>query len=185
MQIDRSTLNSYAYLIIASRYGDQRAERSQVPLINHIHEGLILLQELKAEPMTMRAWCLHPLFQGDRDMLNEWEPDPRLPGRRPMDYGQITSREMLLTMEYRMRAQAYLAHHVSIPELFPQPSALPEVNKMLLADKVQNCRDFERFHEGTHGNSLGLAIYFRKWLHFLSCQYGSARHKELVAAITP
>jgi hypothetical protein len=38
---------------------------------------------------------------------------------------------------------------------------------MLIADKVQNRKDFELYHEATHPRSKELAMYFRLWLEKL------------------
>ena len=35
---------------------------------------------------------------------------------------------------------------------------------MLLADKIQNRKDFERYHKGTHQRSAELEQYFKNWL---------------------
>ncbi len=70
-------------------------------------------------------------------------------------------------MEYRSVANEYLSHrtiaHVDEIRLSP----LPEVNQMLIADKVQNCKDFELYHKATHPRSAELDLYFNNWLRRL------------------
>ncbi len=43
-------------------------------------------------------------------------------------------------------------------------SPLPEVNQMLIADKIQNRKDFELYHQKTHPRNQELQLYFRNWL---------------------
>jgi hypothetical protein len=44
---------------------------------------------------------------------------------------------------------------------------IPHIAYMLTADKIQNRKDFEKYHEGTHENSDRLAAYFRDWMLIL------------------
>lgn len=43
-------------------------------------------------------------------------------------------------------------------------SGMPEVDQMLVADKVQNRKDFLVHHRGCHPRSDALDRYFRLWL---------------------
>lgn len=154
------------YRMIVAHYGSRTAKRSQVPLINHIEEGLIILQAIGASENAMRAFCLHPLLQADVDLPNfeklvvqdfyayhpTFEPSPWV---------------VVLAMEYRAVANAYLVTHASKSWSSPKLSCLPEVNDMLIADKVQNRKDFIIYHKGTHENSAQLDLYFKLWLKAL------------------
>jgi hypothetical protein len=164
-----------AYMAISHFYGDRKAERSGVPLINHINEGLVILDELHATEETKRAWCLHPLFQANEEL---------------MTVGLQFAREcfdahaVMLTMEYRQWANAWLSDKVreivmvrsddtelptgQIEKIgTPTPGPLKEVKQMLIADKVQNYKDFLTYHAATHERSKELDLYFRLWLHHL------------------
>lgn len=46
-------------------------------------------------------------------------------------------------------------------------SPLFEVNDMLIADKVQNRKDFITYHRETHARSKELGQYFQLWLNAL------------------
>lgn len=149
------------YLAIAEFYGDQTAARSGVPLICHVHEGLTLLDVAGAPLAAKEAFCLHPLLQDDAalaaamrtgSVFQRWRPDP-VP--------------VALAMEYRRVANAYLSHHCEADGDPIALSPLDEVNQMLVADKVQNRKDFERYHRGSHPHSGRLEVYFRNWLRRL------------------
>lgn len=153
--------NNKHYAAICRFYGDKRAERSQVLLISHIDEGLALLDDIGAPERAKEAYCLHPLIQDDGALLGalaagsmfaEAQPDPVV---------------VLLAMEYRRVANDYLAHHCEGEDDPIALSCVDEVNQMLIADKVQNRKDFERFHRGTHKNSDTLQLYFANWLRRL------------------
>jgi hypothetical protein len=143
------------YKLISKHYSDRVALRSGVPLINHINEGLVVLSAIKAVESTKRAFCLHPLFQADEDLQENYYMA-----------SFVEPHVLLLTMEYRNIANAYLSDKIDTD--WPlQLSPLLEVNEMLIADKVQNRKDFITYHYGTHERSDELARYFNKWLNAL------------------
>lgn len=152
-------MNSVEYRLIAAVYGDRKAQRSGVPLMNHIDEGLVLFgQFFKGLDMDMakRAWCLHPLVQADDDLVSNFallvQADPRA---------------VALAMEYRRVANAYLSRRAitSLEEI--ELSPLNDVNKMLYVDKIQNRKDFRQYHLGTHPRSKELEQYFENWIQRL------------------
>jgi len=134
-------------------YGTRCAKRSGVPLMNHITEGLLVLDEINATSLSKRAYCLHPLVQEDSALgVNfEWlrEFDPLV---------------VALAMEYRSVANDYLSQMPfrRVEEIRLSP--LEEVNNMLRADKVQNYKDFLRHHLGAHPRSERINEYFQQWL---------------------
>jgi len=134
-------------------YRTRRSKRSGVPLMNHIIEGLLVLDEIGASDLAKRAYCLHPLVQDDATLeVNfEWlrEFDPRV---------------VALAMEYRSVANDYLSQTPfrRVEEIRLSP--LEEVNDMLRADKVQNYKDFLRHHLGSHPRSERINEYFQQWL---------------------
>lgn len=141
-----------AYQLIRESYGTRTTERSKVPLINHIDEGLIVLNELNANTATLDAYCLHPLVQHDHDLKTNYQIISQ----------NIDAFTVLLAMEYRSVANEHLSR--SNPETEIRLSPLHEVTQMLIADKVQNRKDFDLYHKGTHPRSQELEQYFARWL---------------------
>lgn len=162
------------YCAIAAHYGDRTAERSGVPLIKHIDEGLIVMWMIGASADAMNAFCLHPMFQTDDD-LRKYAVLAR----------QVDPYVMMLVMEYRARANESLSKRVSMNCGHPQwagtpptPGPLAEVRDMLIADKVQNRADFLIYHRATHPHAVELDYYFQRWLEVLGID--AARYQELV-----
>ncbi len=149
--------NTVEYRLISEFYGDRTALRSGVKLINHINEGLIILDYICATEHSMRAFCLHPLLQEDEDLKENF-----------LSVAASTDTYiMMLTMEYRNIANAYLSDKITTNQPL-NLSPLFEVNSMLIADKVQNKKDFMTYHYGKHERSKELHAYFDKWLDALN-----------------
>ena len=149
---------SYEHTEVRKFYGDKRAKRSNLPLINHIDEGIYMLQKLKARHATMNAWCLHPLLQEDEALKSFYK-----------ELGaNFFSRSIAIAMEYRWVANSHLSFHNSkIPKL----SCISEVNDLLKVDKIQNCKDFEVHLMGRADvpNSDRLQKYFHEeWFPVLN-----------------
>lgn len=64
-------------------------------------------------------------------------------------------------------------------------SPLREVNDMLIADKVQNRKDFELFHSSTHDKRDRLAAYFAEWLAALEVSEDIYAHcrREIIECV--
>ena len=144
---------------------ERRAQRSGVPLIRHIAEGLAILRRLGAGDLAERAFCLHPLVQGDEDLEAHWQQ------LAPFD-----GRVVALALEYRARANAYLSQHPPRAPSEIELSPLRAVNAMLIADKVQNRKDFRRYHRD-HPRAARLEAYFGAWLSALGVS--EERYAEL------
>ncbi|MCY1014680.1 hypothetical protein [Pyxidicoccus sp. MSG2] len=147
------------YRAIERHYGSRKAARSGVDYMSHIDEGLGVLRHFNASDAAKRAWCLHPLVQGDTDLAESF---PYL--QEVTDSPQV----LALAMEYRNIANAYLSHRevASTEEIALGP--LPDVADMLRADKVQNYKDFLLHHGQTHPRRESLDRYFRLWLERLN-----------------
>ena len=162
-------------LAVRKAYGVRRAARSGVLLTAHIDDGLVILDALGARQEALQAFCLHPLVQGDDDLAKAFVEDGALVG---VDVAPLA---LVLAMEYRRCANAHLSHHAKETLAAVSLAPFDDVRLMLIADKVQNRRDFERHHLGTHPRSAELDGYFRRWLGFLDVD--EARYQSLVACL--
>ena len=143
------------YRAIAEHYGDQRAERSGVRYLDHIEQGAAVMLAVGAPVEAILAYCLHPLCQGDEDLTTF---DPTVAS---------TPTVLMYVMEYRNVANRYLSFHFQKDTRDAVLSPLAGVNQMLIADKVQNRKDFEAHHALTHPNRHRLHGYFKRWLRVL------------------
>ncbi len=146
------------YEMVQNYYNNSKAKRSDVYLMNHIDEGLAILNWINASELAKKAYCLHPIFQSDDEILNA----------STLNFKYIESDIMLNTIEYRSVANEYLSNRTisSINEIRLSP--LKDVNDMLIADKIQNRKDFELYHLGKHKRSDILDQYFKNWLQKLN-----------------
>ena len=123
------------YRLIRETYRDKVAKRSGLPYINHVHEGVFVYARLYGwEERPVAAYCVHPLFQSDRSLNKVM--------RGEIDISPLDHKVVVLAMEYRRVANAYVSTMgVRAPDAI-ELSPLDEVNRMLVADKVQNKKDF-------------------------------------------
>lgn len=152
-----------AYQLIVEHYALKTAKRSGVPLINHINEGIKIL-DLLGEPQRVKdAFCIHPMLQHDNDLNANWK-EVCMEMQDEPNGAEI----IMLAMEYRSVANEFLSDKVSGATFDDiRLSPIPAVNAMLIADKVQNRKDFELYHLGTHPRSDELDKYFKMWLQRL------------------
>jgi hypothetical protein len=155
------------YLAIEREYGTRAARRTGVLFMHHIDEGLAVLQRMGAPEPEMRAYCIHPLFQAGADQ----ELHADLLGM------QISPHVLELAIEFCRVANASLATRVIASSADIPLSPVDGVNRMLIADKVQNRKDFLLHHRGSHPRSDALDRYFVLWLERLSVD--QARFAEL------
>lgn len=153
--------NSDEYKAISKFYGNQRAKRSQTPLMNHIEEGISILESIGASDYAIRAYIIHPIFQGDL----EW----RVNIARCEEFDNYI---MALVLEYRKCANSYLCKpHTDDYQLEDLKTFVNIISKdvrdMLYADKIQNRKDFNLYHKGSHTRSGQLSKYFDLWIEYL------------------
>jgi len=162
-------------------YGDRCAKRSGVPLINHITEGIEILDRLGSGDHIKEAFAIHPLVQADEDLKANFDNLINGPGL------PISAAVLALALEYRNIANDFLSDQIDTWDGKPvslkkiRLSPLDAVNTMLIADKVQNRKDFLRYHKGTHPRSLELDFYFNYWLEVLGIS--EPRYQELTEGL--
>lgn len=145
---------SRAYELIKEYYSDRVTKRSNVPLINHIDEGIAILKSINADELVIDAYCLHPILQSDEDFNNNYT----------MNFDGVPTEALLLAMEYRRVANSYLSRN-KMEDFVGFTN--DKIKQMLYADKVQNEKDFKLYHEGTHVRSNELRKYFDNWINIL------------------
>lgn len=154
----------YEYSLIKSFYGDRRARRSGVRLMQHIDEGIEILTELGAKDYAKAAYCLHPILQGDAEYtayIDIIANDPK-----------VSHVALTFALDYRRAANAYLCKPETdawgIPEIAEAVGPLLiDLRHMLIADKRQNQKDFLLYHSATHPRREELTRYFNNWLEYL------------------
>ena len=131
---------SEAYAIISGEYGIETAKRSGTPLINHIDEGLMILDYIGANREVMDAYCIHPLLQSDEAFVSNIYHG----------FQGVDTESIILACEYRRVANSFLSH-MDIKDFVGL--TCPEIKQMLIADKIQNYKDFMIYHYNKHENS--------------------------------
>ena len=140
--------------------------------MNHIDEGLWILKQFSDSEYAQRAFALHPLIQDDSSLKAFFSSH---------DVEQIDQKVLMLAMEYRWVANNYLSFHESRNPSDIVLSPLEDVQMMLIADKVQNRKDFEKYHLGKHARSDRLEEYFKEWLERLGVT--EERYENLISDI--
>jgi hypothetical protein len=184
-------LNWMEYKQIEAFYGDRQAERSGLFLMNHIDEGVKILRELpyshRWSAVEQGAFMLHPLLQADADFAENltklWiETSPQ--GWPKEQRGHLGGEELLLAVEYRNIANQFLSPMEDHPGYEDHTkivlSPIAAVNRMLIADKVQNYKDFLAHHED-HPRAEWLERYFQQWFKRLGVTMDE--YQRLVATI--
>ena len=120
--------------------------------------GIFVLKKIGASELAIRGFAAHPLLQSNEDLSSVWK-------NKPAWLQEMDTSVLLLAMEYRKTANFYLSEHLDQRSI--ELSPIKEVNDMLIADKVQNRKDFEKHHLGSHPRSKELDKYFRQWLEKL------------------
>lgn len=152
-----------AYQLIREHYGERCAKRSGILLMNHIDEGLAILKGLEASWEEAAAFCLHPLLQ-DGCSSTTW---------RGLCY-RFDQGVTWLLVTYVGLANKYLPKAVvkqTLMGMGTNPIDLTGIGPggvrlMLVADKIQNRKDF-KLHWNKYSNWSQLTTYFDAWLKAL------------------
>lgn len=148
------------YKLVTEYYGNRQSRRSRVYLMNHIDEGLAALSMngIKDE-IAYRAFCLHPLLQDDQPLYQFYHQ---------ADGNTLDPRVLIAAVEYRNIANQYLSKRTISNLEDINLSPIDSVNNMLIADKMQNYKDFLLYHSNTHDQRIRLTEYFHDWLQRLN-----------------
>lgn len=152
---------TFEYELVTQFYADKVAARSKVYKIHHVTEGVYILNRIGASLAAKRAFCLHPMTQDDKDLAETYE----------YVMSNCDPTAVALALEYRNIANQYLSYRdiASVSEIKLSP--IKHVNDMLVADKVQNYKDFLLYHKGSHPRSGRLDMYFKNWLQRLDISH--------------
>ena len=124
-----------AYSLISAAYEGRTARRSGVPFMNHIEEGVyVFVRRYGWQDDPVDAFCVHPIFQDDEMLSRTAAGD--------IDISGLSSRVVLLAMEYRRVANSYRSTDAIRTPSEIELSPIEAVNQLLVADKVQNKKDF-------------------------------------------
>lgn len=152
------------YSFIKQFYKDRKAKRSGEFLMWHITRGCNIMHSNGASDQAIKAYMLHPIFQGDSEFKDNWN--------KLYHYCEGDPVVMRNVIEYRKSANAYLCKPYTdswgddeIREA--APILFEDVRQMLLADKIQNKEDFIKHHKDTHKRSKELLTYFDNWIEYL------------------
>lgn len=152
-------LKDECFTAVRLHYASGVAARSGIFLIEHIIEGLMILVRLGARRTAMQAWCLHPIVQSNDDLVKT------VVKGIPVNFGQHHIQPIILAMEYRAVANSYLSDmSPDIAKVKEDVNRIPQIRQMLIADKIQNRKDFAAQPEGTYPNEDALNTYFEDWL---------------------
>lgn len=147
---------SREYKSIRLYYGFNIATRSGVSLMNHIDEGLVILDILGASYAAKLAFCIHPIIQGNLNI-------------------KCTDNKYVLELanEYKVKANSYLCkpetdYIQTIEQVHLVVCGMSkDCADMLMADKMQNKKDFLIYHQHSHPRSPQLERYFNLWIEYL------------------
>lgn len=150
------------YKVIQEVYGERKANRSQVPYMNHIDEGMAIIDHFteESDDIAKRAFCLHPIYQVD-EFMNIAQQKGLL--------RNLSKTTKFFASDYGFIANRYLAKHkLQTDHRFISYGKSQTLKRMLIADKVQNYKDFVKYHYNSHPNSEHLNNYFISWFYGLA-----------------
>ena len=164
------------------------AEYSSDPLLQRIDDGLVVLGEINATTDAMHAFCLHPIFQADKDLAT---------ALGDLNLASFGPRAMALVMEYRSHANAWLPDKVrpivavnlegKVEKLrmaatgAPTYGPLEEVHHMLIASIVPRYKAMQDAPQGSEPLESEMAYYYGRWLSVLDVD--GREYRSLCAAI--
>jgi hypothetical protein len=146
------------------------AKRSGISYFEHIREGVEILKAIGAPLLAQQAFALHPIIQKTEDFAKNFD---RL--------AFCDCKAVALAVEYRWVANLGVRAIVKANNWEVMLAELPLVNQMLIADKVQNRKDFRAYFDRAHPDYEDLDRYFNAWLRALGVTEES--YRKLVNAL--
>lgn len=150
-------------------WAGKAAERSGVPYMYHLDEGMAVLKHLGADWNTLTAYCLHPVVQDDDDLRGV------IYEATFFDSYAVSTHSLAIAMRFREVANSFLGHDTVFPYKLPKLDYYTRL--LLIADKVQNYKDFKEYHLGsTHmpvDRQDHLAAYFAHWEKLLQVDFSA------------
>lgn len=149
------------YWLVSEFYKDKKAQRSGLPYIKHIDDGINIMVNRKNSEVAIRAFTIHPLLQANKDY------DNNIVRVAENVHPWVLSH----TLEYCKVANAYLAKDYKGPDDVVEIAVRSATNDMLIADKLQNYQDLAVYNSG-HPNYNNLRNYFMNWFRALGILVG-------------
>lgn len=168
-------MNKYKYYSVIDNFYKGMSTSKGVPYINHINEGIVHLENMKVDDTVINAFILHPFVQCVN--LKGTYKDCLLTEKELEKHINIFEIEPEIAFElllYRKYANSYLCREATdnydINDAFEDVKGLAKYRntvKMLIADKLQNFKDFLLYRQD-HPRKEFLNRYFTIWLNILA-----------------
>ena len=173
--MNKDLIEKYNYYNVIDNFYKDMSTSKGVPYINHINEGVIHLENMKVSNNVVNAFILHPFVQCVN--LKGTYKDCLLTEKELEKHINIFEIEPEIAFDlllYRKYANSYLCRestdNYSINEAFNNIKGIvkyPNTIKMLIADKLQNFKDFLQYRQD-HPRKVYLNNYFTHWLNILA-----------------
>jgi len=162
------------YNLIYEYFKDKRTSKS-VSYMKHIDEGIKILENINAGKLTIEAYILHPFIQcfnlkgaNGKIIMTQEEME------KYFNIYEIEPEIIAKLFLYRKFANSYLCSSETDYISYKQVKFLliglhnyQDIVKMLIADKIQNYKDFLKYRKNDHKRSKELDYYFNIWLKVL------------------
>jgi hypothetical protein len=187
-KVKKSQIITYRSYEVISKFYKGKATSKGIPYINHIDEGVSHLINLAVPDDVVEAFILHPFVQCvnligtyGETLLTEKELEKHI---NIFELKPEIAYELLL---YRKFANSYLCRPDTDDLEFAKcyGKVMTLVNhqstvRMLIADKLQNYKDFWLYRKDNHKRSVHLVNYFETWLSILETMVDSEAIKTYI-----
>ena len=185
--MNKELVRKYKYYSVIDNFYKDMATSKGVPYINHINEGVTHLENMKVDDTVINAFILHPFVQCVN--LKGTYKDCLLTEKELEKHINIFEIEPEIAFDlllYRKYANSYLCRESTdkyvLSDAFADVKGVvkyPNTIKMLIADKLQNFKDFLQYRQD-HPRKEFLHNYFTNWLSILSNISNSTSIEEYI-----